>query len=279
MNDVADLKKAYEDRDFLLGPDAWLLRVMSEYLEPKARFERYNIENGIVFFGSARIRSHEVTQARLREIEKQIEWQGGEPTDELWHEYLTATQDHKKSSYYEDAAILAEQLTHWTQQTHRPEQRYYVCSGGGPGIMDAALLGARRAGGENVALCIDLDGLEPPSSSATEKYTFQFDDFFMRKYWFMHLAQALVCFPGGFGTMEEFFEVLTLLQTNKNHRKDLSIVLYGSEFWNEVLNFDAFVKWGMIDAEDIHLFKICDTPDMAYEHLTSSLNQVHFMSL
>jgi uncharacterized protein (TIGR00730 family) len=176
----------------------------------------------------------------------------------------------RHSRYYEEAAELARKLTEYYKDQPHPRDRLVVCSGGGPGIMEAANRGARKANGKTLGLCISLPQEQAANRYLTPELSFEFHYFFMRKYWFVYLGRALVIFPGGFGTMDELFEVLTLVQTQKV-KKIMPIVLYGSEYWREVVNFEAMVRWGMISSADLHLFRRCDTPQEAFDFLRESI--------
>jgi uncharacterized protein (TIGR00730 family) len=226
---------AYRNEEFLKGPDSRPLRLLSEYLEPLSHFRRQRIRDTIVFFGSARIK-----------------------------------EDSPLGQYYKDARKLAELVTTWAKTFRERTYRYVVCSGGGPGIMEAANRGAMDARGKTVGLNIGLPFEQFPNPYITSELSFEFHYFFMRKFWFAYLAKALVVFPGGFGTMDELFEILTLCQTKKLAKK-MTIILYGSAFWKEVINFDALVKYGTISPEDMKLFSFADSPDAAMEILKNTL--------
>jgi len=178
------------------------------------------------------------------------------------------------SRYYEDAALLAEKLTRWSLSIENPAKRFYICSGGGPGIMEAANRGAQNAGGPSIGLNISLPFEQTPNPFQTRELSFEFHYFFVRKYWFFYLGKALVIFPGGFGTMDELFELLTLVQTQKT-KKYMPIILYGSEYWNELINFNALVKWGTINREDLNLFHFFDDVDSAFEFLRDELLKLY----
>jgi len=226
---------AYFNRAFLDSDDGRPIRILAEYLEPLAAFHRERVQETIVFFGSARIRA-----------------------------------DGPLSRYYADARELARQLTAWSCSLAAPAAPFVVCTGGGPGIMEAANRGATEAGGRTVGLNIGLPHEQRPNPFITPGLSFEFHYFFMRKLWFAHLARALVVFPGGFGTFDELFELLTLTQTGKIERPIL-ILLYGPAYWNEIINFDAMVRHGVIDAEDLRLFQIVDSPEAAMAALTAQL--------
>ncbi len=225
---------SYLNESFLNSPDARALRILAEYLEPLAHFRRQKIRDTVVFFGSARI-----------------------------------TEDGPMQQYYQGARTLARLLTEWSEQftgTHR----FVVCSGGGPGIMEAANRGAQDANGKTVGLNIGLPFEQLPNPYITPELSFEFHYFFMRKFWFAYLAKALVIFPGGFGTIDEMMEVLTLTQTQKLAKK-MTIVLYGSAYWKEIINFDGLVKHGVISPQDLDLFQFADDPSTAFDLLKTGL--------
>jgi uncharacterized protein (TIGR00730 family) len=226
---------AYLNDAFLNGKDARGLRILAEYLEPLSHFHREKVRDTVVFFGSARI-----------------------------------AEDGPLAQYYQDARVLAGMLTAWSMQFTNGTYRFVVCSGGGPGIMEAANRGASEAGGKTIGLNIGLPFEQFPNCYITPELSFEFHYFFMRKFWFAYLAKALVVFPGGFGTMDEMFEILTLSQTQKLTKK-MVILLYGSKYWKEVVNFDALVKYGTIAPEDLNLFHFADDPETAFQFLKDSL--------
>jgi hypothetical protein len=252
--------KAYLKESFLKSSEARPLRVLAEYFEPRSRFDHYRIDDTIVFIGSARFTSREQAEAELRAAER------GE--GDLEH----ARRRLATSRYYEDARELARRLTDWSKQLVNGERRFVVCSGGGPGIMEAANRGASEAKGLNVGLTISIPTDEFDNQYVTRELSFHFHYFFMRKFWFAYLAKALLVFPGGFGTLDELFEILTLRQTHKM-KKHLSIVLFGTEYWDEVIGFDALVRHGTISREDLQLFHRTDSVDEAYEIITRELTQ------
>ncbi len=236
---------AYREEAFLQSPESRPLRFLSEYLWPLAHFQEEKIQDTIVFFGSARI-----------------------------HE------DGPLGRYYREARELARLVTQWAESLSQPgpcsepRRRFVVCSGGGPGIMEAANRGASDAGGKTIGLNIGLPFEQRPNPFITPELSFEFQYFFMRKFWFAYLAKALVVFPGGFGTLDELMEILTLAQTRKLESKIL-IVLYGSEFWNEILNFNALVKHDVISQEDLNLFRFADSPDAALSILKEDLTRYY----
>lgn len=218
---------AYRNEQFLQGWSARSLRILSEYFEPLDRLGHHQIRDTVVFFGSARIK-----------------------------------EKGPMAKYYDAARELARQVTEWSDSLEPPTRRFVVCTGGGPGIMEAANRGANEAGGLSIGFNIALPFEQFPNPHITPDLNFEFHYFFMRKFWFAYLAKALVVFPGGFGTLDELSEILTLTQTQKLEKK-IKIVLYGGEFWREVLNFDALLKYGMIGEEDMSLFEFADTPETA----------------
>ncbi|MBX3178806.1 MAG: TIGR00730 family Rossman fold protein [Candidatus Hydrogenedentes bacterium] len=257
--------------EFLTSPDARNIRVLCEFVEPKSRFRRLRVKDTIVFFGSARTRSPEDAQAELARLEAEA---GAAPDPEMDERLARARRDLRNSVYYRDAAELAERLTAWSESLPRKGHRFVICSGGGPGIMEAANRGAHQAGGRSVALNISLPFEQAGNPYQTPELAFEFHYFFVRKFWFVYLAKALIVFPGGFGTMDELFEVLTLVQTQKAV-KVMPIVLYGSAFWKEIINFDALVEWGVISPQDVHLFEFCDSVDEAFDYLTTRLQEIY----
>ena len=227
---------AYEDDAFLESDDGRPLRILAEYLKPLAAFRRERIHDTIVFFGSARLR-----------------------------------EEGPLGRYYAEARELARLLTEWSKSLPHGAHRFVVCSGGGGGIMEAANRGASDAHGKTIGLNIGLPHEQRPNPYVTRELLFEFHYFFMRKLWFMHLARALVAFPGGFGTLDELMETLTLAQTHKLHGK-IAIVLYGSSYWREVVNFDALVRHGTISPDDLDLFQFADDPQSALKILQQGLS-------
>lgn len=262
-------EKAYKNQQFLNGPDARLVRVLAEFIEPESRFRRYRVRDTIVFFGSARILPGDVAQKNLSALQGRM-GATQEPTDELKLALTRAERAAELSRYYDEAAKLAEKLTTWSRSLANSHNRFLICSGGGPGIMEAANLGAQRAGGQSVSLNISLPMEQKGNPYQTPDLAFEFHYFFVRKFWFVYMAKALVVFPGGFGTFDELFELLTLVQTQKSN-KYMPIVIYGSEYWKEVINFEALVKWNVISPEDLTLFRFFDDVDQAFEYLREEL--------
>ncbi len=230
---------AYKNYEFLDSPDARALRILSEYLEPYSHFRREKVRDTIVFFGSARL-----------------------------------LEDGPMARYYQEARTLARLVTAWSEQLRNSSRRFVVCTGGGPGIMEAANRGAREAGGQSMGLNIGLPFEQRPNSHISPELCFEFHYFFMRKFWFAYLAKALVVFPGGFGTLDELMEMLTLTQTQKLAKK-IIILLYGSAYWKEIINFEALARYGMIAPADLELFEYADDPDTAFRILRDGLTRYY----
>jgi uncharacterized protein (TIGR00730 family) len=232
---------AYQEEAFLRSPDSRPLRILAEYLWPLSHFHDEKIQDTIVFFGSARIK-----------------------------------ENGPLGRYYAEARELARMVTEWAETVSEPgkSHRFVVCSGGGPGLMEAANRGASEVGGKTIGLNIGLPFEQRPNPYITPELCFEFHYFFMRKFWFAYLAKALVVFPGGFGTLDEMTEILTLAQTRKLESR-IVIVLYGSEFWNEILNFDALLRHGVISESDMKLFQFADTPEHALQILQTDLTRAY----
>jgi uncharacterized protein (TIGR00730 family) len=263
---------AYENKKFLNSPDARILRILSEYSEPLARFRRERIQDTVVFFGSARFHSRSDARNALEVLEKPGSRQLALP--ELQRQLKNARAQVEMARYYEDARRLAFLLTEWSLQIPSKRQRFVVTTGGGPGIMEAANQGAQEAGGKTVGLNINLPYEQMPNRFISPALNFEFHYFFMRKLWFAYLAKALIVFPGGFGTFDELFEILTLAQTEKLAKKIL-VVIYGRDYWTRVINFDALVDAAVIAPEDLHLFKMVDSPEEGFEYLKDGLTKFH----
>jgi len=273
---------AYLNQEFLNSPDGRLLRILSEYSEPLSRFRREKIQDTVVFFGSARFASLPDAQNALTILEKPgsakpappEQQPGGKDGDTLQAALKRAHAAVEMARYYEEARRLASMLTEWTLTLPGKRHRFVVTSGGGPGIMEAANRGAREAGGKTIGLNIRLPFEQYPNQYITPELNFEFHYFFMRKYWFAYLAKALVVFPGGFGTLDELFEILTLAQTHKLAKKIL-VIVYGKEYWNRVLNLEALADAGTISPEDVNGFTMVDTPEEAFEVLKEGLTRYH----
>src|SRR5271168_703048 len=241
---------AYENEPFLTSPDGRILRMLAEYQEPLARFRREQIQDTVVFFGSARFHGREQAAANLATLKQN---HAGTPAEQLEKDLKHAQAGLDMARYYEDARKLAGMLTKWSIQIPARRHRFVVTTGGGPGIMEAANLGAHEAGGKTIGLNIQLPFEQYPNPYISPELNFEFHYFFMRKYWFAYLAKALVVFPGGFGTFDEMFELLTLAQTGKLAKK-IIVVIYGKEYWDRVVNFQALVDAGVISPKDLELF-------------------------
>ncbi|MGA9306808.1 MAG: TIGR00730 family Rossman fold protein [Candidatus Sulfotelmatobacter sp.] len=261
---------AYQNEPFLSSPDGRILRILAEYQEPLARFRREQIQDTVVFFGSARFQGSTAARQNLAAVEKASKAPAAQHETDL--KRAVAAVDMAR--YYEDARRLAYLLTEWSIQIPARRRRFVVTTGGGPGIMEAANLGAHEAGGKTIGLNINLPFEQNPNSYITPALNFEFHYFFMRKFWFAYLAKALVIFPGGFGTIDELFEILTLAQTDKLAKKIL-VVIYGSEYWHRIMNFQAFVDAGTVAPEDLNLFKFVDTPQDAFTFLRDGLTEYH----
>lgn len=259
---------AYLNDDFLKSPEARALRVLSEYLEPRARLRRYNVRDTIVFFGSARSVAPEIAEARLAELLKQ-----DDDSSEHQIQIAKAEQIVRLSRYYQDAVDLARRITEWSKSL-TGQHHFIICSGGSGGMMEAANRGASEARGKTIGLNIELPHEQDVNPYVSREFIFNFHYFFMRKFWFVYPAKALIVFPGGFGTMDELFEVLTLIQTKKPG-KTMPVVLFGREFWDEVLNFEALVKWGVVSPQDLDIFFKTDSVDKAFEHVTEKLERLY----
>ena len=262
---------AYQNEPFLNSPDGRILRMLAEYQEPLARFRREQIQDTVVFFGSARFQGHKDATKNLTAVEDN---HAGIPPAKLEEDLKLAQAGVDMARYYEDARRLAFMLTKWSIHIPARRHRFVVTTGGGPGIMEAANLGAHEAGGKTIGLNIQLPFEQYPNQYITPSLNFQFHYFFMRKFWFAYLAKGLVIFPGGFGTMDELFEILTLAQTDKLAKKIL-VVIYGSEYWNRIINFQAFVDAGTVSPQDLDQFKVIDSPDEAFEFLRDGLTKYH----
>ena len=268
---MAQQPLAYLDPDFLESDEARPLRILAEYLEPLRRFKEQKIQDTVVFFGSARVDSRERAERAL----KQLRARGVPNADAQYEKELNKSRKAVEwARYYEEARELARLLSTWTLSLQSDTHRFVVTSGGGPGIMEAANRGAREAGAKTIGLNIRLPYEQGANPYLTEGLHFEFHYFFMRKFWFAYLAKALVIFPGGFGTLDELFEVLTLVQTDKLSKK-IGVVLYGREYWEQVLDLKPMSEWGAIAEKDLELLHYADTPMEAFEHLRDHLITHH----
>jgi uncharacterized protein (TIGR00730 family) len=280
---------AYENPEFVNSPDGRMLRIMAEYQEPMARFRRERIQDTVVFFGSARFRALDVANSELELLENTG---SAKPAPE--HEQPARPEEIESgeasrlklklaeaavemAQYYEDARKLAGLVASWAKTLPGRRHRFVVTSGGGPGIMEAANRGAFEVGAKTIGLNIQLPFEQHPNPYITPGLSFDFHYFFMRKYWFAYLAKALVVFPGGFGTLDEMFELLTLAQTKKL-AKNMTVVIYGSKYWKNVINLELLAEKGAIAVADLELFKFADTPEEAFAVLKAGLTENHLDS-
>src|SRR5690242_15148334 len=262
---------AYLYPEFLESNEARPIRILAEYLEPLRRFKEQKIQDTVVFFGSARVDSRERAERALQTLRAR----GDRTADEHYQLELTRSRRALEwARYYEDARELARLLTTWSLSLQSENHRFVVTSGGGPGIMEAANRGAREAGGKTIGLNIRLPFEQGANPYITEGLQFEFHYFFMRKFWFAYLAKALVIFPGGFGTCDELFEILTLVQTDKLSKK-IGVILYGREYWDEVLDLRPMARWGAIAEKDLELIDFFDTPVDAFDYLRDHLIAHH----
>ncbi len=264
--------RAFLNAEFLQSDDARPLRILAEYLEPHRRFIQEGVKDTVVFFGSARIRSRAETRRELQLLRARGKTTGRARASSV--EIKRAERALEWSRYYEDARTLARMLTEWTAELDTEMHRFVVCSGGGPGIMEAANRGAHDAGGKSIGLNIRLPFEQGPNPFVSERLHFEFHYFFMRKFWFAYLAKALVVFPGGFGTLDEVFEILTLMQTQKL-AKEIKVILYGSAYWDQILSFEPLVEWGAIHPDDLQFMERADTPKRAFAALRTHLEAHH----
>ncbi|WP_353070201.1 TIGR00730 family Rossman fold protein [Tunturibacter empetritectus] len=280
---------AYENAEFLNSPDGRMLRILAEYQEPMARFRRERIQDTVVFFGSARFRALDVASSEL-ELLANTGSSEPAPKDEQPaspEEIASGEASAQKlrlaeaavemAQYYEEARRLAGMVAAWSKTLPGRRHRFVVTSGGGPGIMEAANRGAYEAGCKTIGLNIKLPFEQHPNPYITPALSFDFHYFFMRKYWFAYLAKALVVFPGGFGTLDEMFELLTLAQTRKLAKK-ITVVIYGSSYWKKVINLELLAEKGAIATADLELFEFADTPEQAFELLKAGLTENHLES-
>ncbi len=261
---------SYENRQFMESQDARTLRIAAEYLEPQARMRRAGVKNTVVFFGSARTLPRDVAVRNLADIQKRTA--SGRAAEHA-AEIRSARMAVEMSRYYEDARELASLVTRWSLSLNDDKHFLVVCSGGGPGIMEAANRGASEAGGLSIGLNIKLPTEQEPNPYITPELNFMFRYFFMRKLWFAQPSRALVVFPGGFGTMDELWEFLTLIQTHKiGHRA--SILFYGSKFWKRAINFNWLAEAGTVSEEEVRSLTFADTPQQAFGILKKRLSRL-----
>ena len=262
-------EKAYKNIDFLTSQDARIIRILSEFIEPKSRFNKFKIVDTIVFFGSARLVSKRDANKALRALNKSKAKVNKREIKQI--ENLVSM-----SKYYEDAVELSERLTRWSMNLPTNQKRFIVCSGGGPGIMEAANKGAKKAGGYSIGLNISIPFEQFVNKYVKKELAFEFHYFFMRKFWFAYLAKALIVFPGGFGTLDELMEILTLIQTGKI-KKDMKVIVYDKEYWSSIVNFPNLIERGMISEEDLKLFDFASSVDEMFDILVNYFNK-HYLN-
>lgn len=263
--------KAYKNLEFLNSKEARTVRMLAEYYEPKFRFEKNNIVDTIVFFGSARLACKKVAVKKLNDLKKK----GNKKSPKYAAELKRAEALVDMSRYYEEAVELSRRLTEWSMKVSPNKKRFIMCSGGGPGIMEAANKGAFLAKGDSIGLNISIPFEQFVNPYVKPELAFEFHYFFMRKLWFVDLAKALIAFPGGFGTLDELMEVITLIQTHKI-KKDMKVVIYDSKYWKQIINFEKLVEHGMISREDLKLFDFCDSVDEAFGKITKHFKK-HYL--
>jgi uncharacterized protein (TIGR00730 family) len=257
------LQKAYQNEEFLNSADARILRILAEFLEPKSKFKKHNVVDTIVFFGSARLLPKDQAVKALNKFNTL----DPKKTKGFAEKLRTAQHAVLMSNYYEDAVKLSKRLTEWSLGLETSSNRFIICTGGGPGIMEAANKGAKLAGGLSIGLNISIPFEQFVNKYVSPDLSFEFHYFFMRKFWFAYLAKALIVFPGGFGTMDEFFEIMTLVQTGKIKKK-LLLVVYDEKYWRSILNLENLHNNGMINKEDLNLFSFCNSVDEAFNLIT-----------
>ena len=276
MNKLDDWPiKAYKNQPFLKAEEARIIRILCELIEPKERFAKNRIDKTIVLFGSARTIDPTIAKSNLKAINHKIDllkYKNHKIDKKYISQRKEAEIEYKASKYYKYARDLSKKLTLWSMSLAN-EEAYTICSGGGPGIMEAANRGAKSAGGNSIGLGISLPFEQSLNKYIPKDLQFEFHYFFIRKYWFVLLAKALVAFPGGFGTLDELFETLTLLQTKKVNQKRAPIILFGKDFWNQLINFETLINWGMISKNDIKLIHITDSVEEAFDIITSKLKK------
>jgi uncharacterized protein (TIGR00730 family) len=268
-------KAPHENAEFLASTPARPIRIISEYIYPLVQLKKEGICDTIVMFGSARIHSHEAASSRYTRLKKMktSRWSDSRRKAHRLH-IREAKNALEMSVYYEEARLLSHKITTWALSLGPRPRRFVICSGGGPGIMEAANRGAYEAGGKSIGLSIELPHEQFANPYISPELSFNFHYFFMRKLWFAQIAKALIVFPGGFGTLDELFEILTLAQTQKLAKKIL-VVIYGSEYWKRLINFDAMIDAGTISASDLDLFHMADTPEQGFEFLRDGLSKYH----
>jgi uncharacterized protein (TIGR00730 family) len=262
---------SYYDREFMESPPGRPLRILSEYLDPLVRLRQAGVGDTIVIFGSARIFPRDVALEKIHAMQKRMKKR---PSAEMRAELRGAKCALKMSRYYEDARELSRRITAWSMSFGSHPRRFVICSGGGPGIMEAANRGAEEAGGVTVGLNIQLPNEQLPNPYITPELSFNFHYFFMRKLWFAQVARALIVFPGGFGTMDELWEMMTLVQTGKLSERNL-ILIYGREYWDKVMNIKEMIRAGTVTQEEYNLLQFADTVEEAFDHVARGLEKHH----
>jgi uncharacterized protein (TIGR00730 family) len=266
-------KLAYEDRQFMESVGARPLRIVAEYLDPLGKLRRAKVGDTIVMFGSARIHSREKAEHRLEQVKRQARGR----TSREWRLKVDAAKSIvHMSQYYEQARELSRRITEWALTLGSDPRRFVICSGGGPGIMEAANRGALEAGGHSVGLSIQLPHEQRPNPYISPELNFCFHYFFMRKLWFAQMAKALIVFPGGFGTMDELWEMLTLMQTGKLSSRHL-ILIYGRKYWDKILNWPHMVRTGTITEREYNLLQFADTVDEAFDRVRTEMEAHHLI--
>jgi hypothetical protein len=272
--DTQKPEKAYKNLDFLNSSEARAIRILCEYEEPKRRFDAQSVTDTIVFFGSARSKPMDVVDGEIADLERNLARENADEQKEKWEAALKKAQIAKRLAvYYEKTRELARRMTEW-DMNRQGKKRYYIATGGGPGMMEAANRGASEVtGGRSVGLAISLPFEESINPYVTKELGFEFHYFFTRKYWFMYLCKAMVIAPGGFGTLDEFFEALTLRQTQKIN-KPMPTVLFGTGYWNDIFNPQKMVEWGTISEKDLDMFIIIDDIEEAFQYLVSEIEKI-----
>jgi uncharacterized protein (TIGR00730 family) len=265
------VKLAYQDPIFMDSPSARPVRILSEYLDPMIRLRREGVADTIVMFGSARILPRDRAEQRLKAARKAAD---KHRTPANLDRLQLSRYAHDMSHYYEEARELARLITAWSMSFGDNPRRFVICSGGGPGIMEAANRGAADAGGKSVGLSIELPHEQEPNPYISRELSFNFHYFFMRKLWFAQIAKALIVFPGGFGTMDELWEMLTLMQTGKLPQHNL-VLIYGRKYWDKVLNWKAMLRGGTINQREYSLLRFADTVEDAFAQVRNVLEEYH----
>ncbi len=272
MGKQKTLLKAYENLEFLNSAEARIIRMLSEFLEPQSKFRKHKIVDTIVFFGSARLKSRKEALKDYNSF-KTI---NPKSTSKLAESLRAAQRMVEMSKYYEDTVELSRKLTEWSLSLKTAVNRFIVCTGGGPGIMEAANKGATLAGGYSIGLNISIPFEQFVNKYVSPELSFEFHYFFMRKFWFAYLAKSLVVFPGGFGTMDEFFELLTLLQTGKIKKK-LLLIVYDEKYWRNIINFEGLINNGVISKAEMNNFSFCNSIDEAFIKIKTHFEK-HYLS-